>query len=477
MSFDLDEQQISSVSLGFDNEVIKVTHDYNCLLLKEIFERGFDGNDNEVKIQQDSFIFKTYILQNKNFEDEKKLDFENLFQVLGYFGATEKLKELTIEYKRYYAEEYYNRESVRKLFQERLDEKDDKDFIGNWESNGNVDGPMIEKYKTKNWELIVDNENLDLDFIKKHIDEMNFVCKIFKSRYIDFNFIKNFNLSSFEWDEICSNPNIKENVFDKIISYCIENCPNKIPWYTLVKNPVISEKFIRKYILDEDYEFENILYIPITICFRNPNIGEKFIEDILENYENIELNDSEWELLAMFNSNISEEFYIKYEDKLPSYTNILFWRNLCINKRISCQFIEDRIDDLYIEDEDFWVYIASKPNLDECFISKYIEYFNLYLLFQNSNIKEEIIELYMDIEDENQWAVICSNKGVSESFFKKYINYIDWNTISTNTGLNERFFEEHKNKVNWKLLFNNRFRLDDIIDYKKAPLYKYMFKY
>jgi hypothetical protein len=478
----LDEQQISSVSLGFNNEVIKVTSDYNCLLLKEIFERGFDDNDHEVKIQQDSFIFKTYILENKSFEDEKKLDFENLFQVLGYFGASEKLKELTVVYKRYYSEQYYNRESVRKLFQKRLDEKDCEEFNRSWETNGNVDGPMIEKYKRNNWELIATNENLDLDFIKKH--HLIFECvfsAVLSNRHINLDFIKDrLHMKNFDWVVLWENDKISEKTFETIIEYVLIHHTDEINWKVLLSNPVITENFIQKYYISNKDLFDQIGTFDITIALRNPNVSERFVLNIFNDYKNIKIDQLFWGRYIARKETLSEVFFINLENekKLPDYNCHFFWTSLILNPNISCKFIEDRFDK--IDRREIFKTIYFKKNLELWFVQKYIdEITDMYYLCQNPIIEKLIDCKIIDIEKigDDEWEALCSNEFVSEAFFRKHIEKIDWDMLSGNAGLNENFFEEYEDHVTWEYLLQNTFRLKHVIDYKKSPLYKYMSKF
>jgi len=215
-------------------------------------------------------------------------------------------------------------------------------------------------YPTRCWSLISEKANIDVNFVKKYKKNINFrllssnpfisdeILKEFRLDIYDniislnisqdmflFNFcnidlFKKFKFSSNflkqidhefindEWDKICENKNINEDVFQ----YRIENF-KYINWYFLCKNINISESFFEKYINMVNW-----------VCLsENTNISESFFEKYIENIY--------WESLTK-NTNISSYFFDKYY-RIFQY-NYNCWKNLSNNSNMDVWFFIKHLD-------------------------------------------------------------------------------------------------------------------------------------
>lgn len=217
-------------------------------------------------------------------------------------------------------------------------------------------------------------------------------------------------------DNICINPNISEDFFEKKI--------NKIrwdKWEKLCENSGISEEFFQKNRLPSTK-----FVIDWETLSENPNISEKFFEK--------HLNEIVWNSLSR-NPNISEEFFEKYGNLSDEKECKLNWTQFCKHHPISESFFEKYISKLVANDlGDDWSWEVSSLKLH---------------LISNPNLSESFLEKYLHISDLNCWSFICQNSGISEEFFEKHMDeIIDYNVFNIeylccNKNLSDSFIEKH----------------------------------
>lgn len=230
-----------------------------------------------------------------------------------------------------------------------------------------------------------------------------------------------------DWNSIFGNPNLSEEFFEKYI--------DKVNWYRLCS--IISEQFFEKYkdrIFSEDVERDSILWK--RLCM-NTNLSEEFFEKYIDKLE-------WWYILE--NPSISEEFFERHWDRVKEF------KSAYIRNPGSESFIEKigKKELLPSPRLQHWflLEISKNKNLSPQFIERQVVNIMehnkniLYTsLISEINVTEEFIEKYMDVIDFDQ---LCHNPHVSEQFFEKYIDKVNWYHLSQNPNISEQFFDKYK---------------------------------
>ena len=178
------------------------------------------------------------------------------------------------------------------------------DFIKQFQNNG-----LINEY---NFDYLWENPYLDIEFIKEHINKINwkkFCANIRGHEEVILDNIYLINSSTWtmyywmllgwshpHWTALCSNPNISEKVFDIIIASDIF-LADRIDWDALCRNDSISEEFFFYYSNKINWT---------SICY-NKNISPNFFELFIDRVDWNNIHNS---------PNLTANFIYKHLDKM-----------------------------------------------------------------------------------------------------------------------------------------------------------------
>ena len=303
-----------------------------------------------------------------------------------------------------------------------------------------------EKYvNRKGVELFFEKINKPPSFVKKHfygIKKIN-SSELLKNPNISEEFIKKYiinnQINDTDWSYLCENTNLSEQFFETYEKLGV------LDWRSLCKNTNLSEEFFKIHI--QKIKHESWFYL----C-KNPNMSEEFFETC-----NLKIF---WESLCQ-NTNMSEEFFERHLLKGLK----LNWKSLCLNTNISEKFFERHLDK--ISEKDCYS-LCRNTNLSEAFFERHINNVIWSPLSRNTNMSEEFFERHIN---NIVWSSVCENTNLSEKFFERHLNKItekDWYYLCRNTNLSEEFFERHlinsktSNKIKnyYNHLFCNTFRVN-----------------
>lgn len=329
------------------------------------------------------------------------------------------------------------------------------------------------------------NPNIDRKFLEEYKMDKKFdqTCKCLFLEESYYN--KHSKQFSFDnWQSISSNENIPESFLRRNIF--------KLNFREVSKHKNLSEKFFNDFLpqmtwlylapnpsISEEFivKYEDRIPEDLNyVKFENPNISEKFIEDRKDEIE-------DWTIFQMHPS-LSAEFIEKHAGKIFDIINQDFGivseadYNISTfqifhnhkNPNLTIEFFL-RLKHLLGPEKNFWSTICFRKNLPRCFLDQNIEKFNWKILSRNSTIPEDF---FIKNFDRVNIKYLSSNPAMSESFIRKNIELFDMNGLSKNPNLSEAFFVEHILQINVNNLFLNPFRAYKTVDFNRDILSNYL---
>ncbi len=223
----------------------------------------------------------------------------------------------------------------------------------------------------------------------------------------------------------------------------------KIGWFIVSKQVIISEKNITKYFQNFDF----------AIISESQNLSENFIRK----FKNYGLD---WSAISS-NQNLSEEFI----DEMNKYVD---WKNITKyqQKNLSWKFIEKykhHMDWFIISSQykltekkiekyyDFidWHKISARPILSEAFLRKHINKFNLFEICKNQKVSSQFITEYADKMDCGKgwqldcWLACSFNQRIKkdEKFIEDFNDELDWQGLIMNQKISDELMLKYKHKI------------------------------
>lgn len=364
-----------------------------------------------------------------------------------------------------------------------------------------------------NWSIVVMNQPLTIEFIKKHLFEIDFQ-KLAYNPHLTFEIIKEFISQFTENEDIAHSLLHQKKVINMmplqfIVDYFF-NCIDDAFECVLRYKDNVSFDFIKKYInikndKEMQYAFE---YQDVPLSFVEEHVDdinmdvvfkyckcmtEEFVEQykwksklsllrdnfhyselFIENHQ-YELN---WNVLCNFvpmspefmekmdphiiyvvigeTQQLSQEFIEKHKDKL-------LLDDVCMNNILSEDFIRQHIDDekhtfpieqvLIYQDlsEDFLNEILHNPKILECRANHYMRLEDLYdIISGNQPLSEKMIDTY---KDKLVWRKVSVAQQLSEDFIEDHLNYVNFDYLAIGQHLSEDFIERHYES------FQNKYQL------------------
>jgi hypothetical protein len=108
--------------------------------------------------------------------------------------------------------------------------------------------------------------------------------------------------------------------------------------------------------------------------------------------------------------------------------------------------IKKQIQEVEIDDYNWWCNISRNKILTEAFIDEYKYYVSWFSISANQKLSEAFMESH---EDFICWPVISTYQNLSEAFMETHQDKISWTKISAYQKLTEAFIEKHQDKVWW----------------------------
>lgn len=301
------------------------------------------------------------------------------------------------------------------------------------------------------------------EFLKKHIDKINFIELSCNSNLDDDFFeklIKNGYSDELNWEYLSGNICLTEKFYEKRL--------NRLDWNKIAKNNNISKEFFEKYFYNIEWNF-------VLLC-SNKNLPLEMIDECLINFKDKELIKI-WKSLSG-NESVPYTFFDKHYNKYRKY---YYWPNLCSNlpeiffekysnhillpqlsgnRNISEKFIEKYVDKkIQISFEEF-VSEFDKQIIEYLCTSGYS--YDMILEFQ-INLKKIKKELSKNDIDEYIEKIKMETNGYDYGLLsqinmisKQIINDVSWHELSSNENISVKFFEKHLDKINWNCIMNNR---------------------
>lgn len=229
----------------------------------------------------------------------------------------------------------------------------------------------------------------------------------------------------------------------------IELLADKITWPILIYNQKFSMKFLKKYlnqIIENECNIEN--YQSLTEEFIIENEDIIVFEELIFDKEPSDSfiarygHKIDWNLLSMTSKDLSQDFIIKYADKL------CIEKLLYNNNKVPVELIEKYINSLPPDYKSF--YLGDQP-LPENFIYKY-----------------DRKPLEFNGEDR-----IINVGNLSEEFLLEYVNIIGWLNLSKCMNLPYYFIEKYKDKLIWWNIFLYQNLTDEFIEKYKYKIYEH----
>ena len=242
---------------------------------------------------------------------------------------------------------------------------------------------------------------------------------------------------------------IERTYVNRIPIKVIELLADKITWPILIYNQKFSMKFLKKYlnqIIENECNIENYQSLTEEFIIENEDIIV-FKELIFDKEPSNSFiakygHKIDWNLLSMNSIDLSQDFIIKYADKL------CIEKLLYNNNKVPVELIEKYINSLPPDYKYF--YLGDQP-LPENFIYKY-----------GRN------PLEFDEEDR-----IINVGNLSEEFLLEYVNIIGWGNLSKCMNLPYYFIEKYKDKLIWWNIFLYQNLTDEFIEKYKYKIYKH----
>ena len=447
------ESKTIMVSLFFTNVVVEVSGDCGCIFIRELLDCA--DHTSQFFLNKKSTFFKSFILDNFNKKDLKNYtveEFEKMFIEFGYYGYEKGIRKLRKIYKKIILERVRNTKSVRKLFREFIVKGNPSGLC----SNPNVTGKFIEKMGIFDILEVSLSETLPLSFIKKHLeqilsnhmyaDSLGGNMKLKESFFSTFKKYINFSYVS-------SRTDFSEAFFDKYIKRC--------DLFQLMKNPVISEAFIRKH----ENKIKQRPSLHSDIIWRNPNLSEEFVTE--------RIDEVDWKVLADYNKMLDERFYMKHQDKIRDFQEVLHY--MTYNSIISLDYIIKNASERTLNSEYFWYHIFGREDLTLEFLEKYMDKIS-HKIYANANAPIEFFLKYPRFQNASFFAYnsLATTEMLNEYAERNQIGDYAIKCISESPACDEAFIRKYKNQVDWNKVFSNKFRAEKKVDFSKDPLVKYL---
>jgi hypothetical protein len=342
------------------------------------------------------------------------------------------------------------------------------------------------------------------EFIQ-HFIHWNTLFNNSKMGVIFFKYCLKYHTQNFNWDLMCSNPNITAKFINKLLChpkyhkninwkrlsqnrnignrFFLNNSrfnpsSNNDYWSIMAKSPNIDQKTYSKYIFSESnpewdptnsaidcdihYKYfaeyyKNSLYsvsavrLKATQIFSNIKCSKKIINMLMDEYGDY------------------IEVYLTCTDIPPLAKNINIDEYFMVNTFPNHKHVDTLVEDLVKYRDDFSenfikTYIMKCPDFDKHFDGSIYDDFNINLLKGKQISKKFIIDNILPIFINNNkirqlgdWYTILNNPNIDEPFIKKYIipknkKSIEYHLTSKDGVTDDMLTEE---KFNWNVLLNN----------------------